>query len=56
MAGGGEKILPPNDIPLPEFRDVTFAYATPGASDPQHRRQKRPLLLERTPLQPGKQS
>jgi hypothetical protein len=35
MAGGGEKILPPNDIPLPEFRDVTFAYATPGASDPQ---------------------
>ncbi len=35
MAGGGGNILPPNDIPLPEFRDVTFAFATPGASDPQ---------------------
>ena len=35
MAGGGANILPPNDIPLPEFRDVVFAFATPGASDPQ---------------------
>ncbi|MFP6637847.1 MAG: RICIN domain-containing protein, partial [Nitrospinaceae bacterium] len=35
MAGGGANILPPNDIPLPEFRDVVFAYATPGATDPQ---------------------
>ena len=35
MAGGGAKILPPDNIPLPEFRDVSFAFATPGASDPQ---------------------
>lgn len=35
MAGGGANILPPNDIPLPEFRDVMFAFATPGATDPQ---------------------
>ncbi len=35
MAGGGANILPPNDIPLPNFKDVTFAFATPGAEDPQ---------------------
>ncbi|MDD9925380.1 MAG: hypothetical protein OXR03_06110, partial [Rhodospirillaceae bacterium] len=35
MAGGGANILPPTDIPLPEFRDVVFAFATPGATDPQ---------------------
>ena len=35
MSGVGGKILPPDDIPLPEFRDVTFAFATPGATDPQ---------------------
>ena len=35
MAGGGDKLLPPSGIPLPEFRDVVFAFATPGASDPQ---------------------
>ena len=35
MAGGGANILPPNDIPLPEYRDVQFAFATPGVSDPQ---------------------
>jgi hypothetical protein len=35
MAGAGSNILPPNDIPIPEFRDVVFAFATPGATDPQ---------------------
>jgi hypothetical protein len=35
MAGAGASILPPNDIPLPLYRDVVFAFATPGATDPQ---------------------
>lgn len=35
MAGGKAKILTDKDLPLPEFKDVTFAFATPGMSDPQ---------------------
>ena len=35
MAGGKQNLIPPGDIPLPEFKDVTFAFATPGVSDPQ---------------------
>ena len=35
MAGGKKNLIPPGDIPLPEFKDVTFAFATPGVSDPQ---------------------
>ncbi|MEE8352482.1 MAG: RICIN domain-containing protein, partial [Rhodospirillales bacterium] len=35
MAGVKGKMVAPNDIPLPEFKDVVFAFATPGASDPQ---------------------
>ncbi len=35
LAGGKSQISISNDLPLPEFRDVTFAFATPGVSDPQ---------------------
>lgn len=35
LAGGKAKINLTKDLPLPEYRDVTFAFATPGVSDPQ---------------------
>ena len=35
LAGGKAKIVTSKDIPLPEFKDVAFAFATPGVSDPQ---------------------
>lgn len=35
MAGGKAKLLTDKDLPLPEFKDVIFAFATPGMSDPQ---------------------
>ncbi|MGJ3259175.1 MAG: RICIN domain-containing protein [Rhodospirillales bacterium] len=35
LAGGKAKINVTKDLPLPEYRDVTFAFATPGVSDPQ---------------------
>ena len=34
MAGGDAKALFGDNIPLPEFKDVAFAFATPGMSDP----------------------
>ncbi len=35
LAGGKTSIVPVDHLPLPEFKDVTFAFATPGVSDPQ---------------------
>ncbi len=35
MAGGKGSLPSPEDIPLPEYRNVVFAYATPGFTDPQ---------------------
>ena len=34
MAGGDAKALFGDNIPLLEFKDVAFAFATPGMSDP----------------------
>ncbi|MBO6522074.1 MAG: RICIN domain-containing protein [Rhodospirillales bacterium] len=35
LAGGKSTINISGDLPLPEYREVTFAFATPGVSDPQ---------------------
>lgn len=35
MAGGKAKVVTDKDLPLPEFKKVTFGFATPGMSDPQ---------------------
>ena len=35
MAGDASNLPIPNNIPLPEYRDVVLAFATPGFSDPQ---------------------
>ena len=35
MAGGDGEIMTHADLPLPQFKNVMFAFATPGATDPQ---------------------
>ena len=35
MAGGDVQIVAPDDIPLPHYKNVSFAFATPGATDAQ---------------------